>query len=103
MKILNTTIIAASMMLAAGPSLAGDADAGQATFTSKGCSGCHGTGGAAPTPGNPKLAGQGAGAIKKALTDFKSGARKNPTMNAMAGMLSDTDVDNVSAYLGAQK
>ena len=103
MKILSILTISAVMALAAQPALAADADAGKAAFTSKGCAGCHGDGGAAPTPGNPKLAGKGAAAIKKALADFKSGARKNPTMNAMAGMLSDADVDNIAAYLGAQK
>jgi cytochrome c553 len=34
--------------------------------------------------------------------DFKSGKRQNPTMNAMASMLNDTDVENVAAYLSAQ-
>ena len=103
MKILNMTIIAVSMMASVSPALAGDADAGASTFSGKGCTGCHGAGGAAPTPGNPKLAGKDAAFIKKALADFKSGARKNPTMNAMAGMLSDSDVANVAAYIGAQK
>lgn len=103
MKILNLTIIAISMMAVAGPLQAGDADAGQAAFSSKGCAGCHGAGGSAPTPGNPKLSGKGADFTRKALADFKSGTRKNPTMNAMAGMLSDADVDNIATYIGAQK
>lgn len=103
MKILHTAIIAASMMLAASPAIAGDAGAGEAAYNSKGCSGCHGGAGKSVIPTNPVLAGKGADFIKKQLTDFKSGARKNPTMNAMAAMLSDSDVDNVAAYLGAQK
>ena len=100
---LNILMIVASMALATSPALAGDADAGKTAFTSKGCTGCHGDGGAAPTPGNPKLTGKGAAAIKKALADFKTGTRKNPTMNAMAAMLSDADVDNVATYIGSQK
>jgi len=103
MKILNMTIVAAAMLATATPSLAGDASAGESTFNGKGCTGCHGTGGAAPIPPNPKLSGKGEAVIKKALTDFKSGARKNPTMNAMAGMLSDSDIANVADYLGKQK
>lgn len=103
MKIFSTAIITASMMLVAVPAIAADADAGASAYNSKGCSGCHGTGGKSQIPANPVLAGKDAAFLKKQLTDFKSGTRKNPTMNAMAAMLSDTDVDNVAAYLSAQK
>jgi len=103
MKILHTAIIATSMMLAAGPAVAGDAAAGKAAYTSKGCLGCHGPNGRNENPRYPILAGQHAAYIKKNLGDFKSGARKDPTMNAMSAMLSDTDVDNIAAYLSAQK
>ncbi|RLA45282.1 MAG: cytochrome c [Gammaproteobacteria bacterium] len=102
MRILNAMIVAASLTIAASPALAGDADAGKTTFDTKGCAGCHGAGGAAPTEGNPKLAGNDAATIKKALTDFKSGARSNPVMNGMAAMLNDAEIDNVAAYIGAQ-
>ena len=103
MKIINTALIAATMMFAATPAVAGDAAAGEAAFNSKGCSGCHGAGGHSQIPGNPVLAGKGAAYIKEKLAGYKSGTIKNPTMNAMAGMLSDADIDNVAAYLGAQK
>ncbi len=102
MKIVNTAIIAISMM-AAAPAMAGDAGAGEAAYNGKGCSGCHGAGGNSQIPTYPKLSGKGADVIAKALTDFKSGARKEPTMNAMAAGLSDADVANIAAYLGAQK
>ena len=102
MRILNVMIVAATLAIATSPALAGDADAGKSTFATKGCAGCHGAGGAAPTEGNPKLVGKDAATIKTALTDFKSGARSNPVMNGMAAMLSDTDIDNVAAYLGSQ-
>jgi len=106
MKIINTAILGVSMMLAGAPAVAGDAAAGESAFTSKGCTGCHGAGGAAPiksTPPTPVLAGKGSAFVKKQLTDFKSGARKSATMNAMAGMLSDADIDNVAAYLDTKK
>jgi cytochrome c553 len=107
MKIINTAIIGISMMLAAVPAVAGDAAAGKSAFSSKGCAGCHGADGGTPMmkmdPPIPKLAGKDAAFVKKQLTDFKSGARKSATMNAMAGMLSDADIDNVAAYLGTQK
>jgi len=103
MKISHTAIIAVSMMLSATPAVAGDAAAGKATYTSKGCTGCHGATGRNENPLYPILAGQHAAYIKKNLNDFKSGARKDPTMNAMSGMLSDADIDNVAAYLSTQK
>lgn len=103
MKMFHTAIIAACMTLSAAPAVAGDVAAGEAAYNSKGCSGCHGAGGHSQIPANPVLSGKGADYIKKQLADFKSGARQNATMNAMAAMLSDADVDNVSAYLGAQK
>ena len=40
MKLTPTTLIAVSMMLAAAPAAAADTAAGQAAYTSKGCSGC---------------------------------------------------------------
>ena len=102
MKIVNTIIIAAALTVSASPSFAGDAAAGKTAFSTKGCSGCHGAGGAAPTAGTPKLAGKDAASIQQALSDFKSGTRSSPVMNGMAGMLSDTDIANIAAYFGAQ-
>lgn len=103
MKIVYSAIVAAAMMAATNPVLAGDAAAGEAAYNGKGCSGCHGAGGRSQVPSNPALNGKSADYIKKALSDYKSGAKQNATMNAMAAMLSDADVDNVAAYLGAQK
>jgi len=103
MRISHTAIIAVSMMLSAIPAVAGDIAAGKATFNSKGCTGCHGIGGHSQLPANPVLAGKGADFIRQQLTDFRSGVRQNPTMNAMAGMLSKTDIANIAAYLGTQK
>ena len=107
MKILHTAVIAATLMLSTSAAVAGDAGAGKSAFSSKGCAGCHGADGGTPMmkmdPPIPKLSGKDAAFIKKQLTDFKTGTRKSATMNAMAGMLSDADIDNVAAYLGTQK
>ena len=46
----------------------------------------------------PKLGGQGAAYIVKALHDYKSGARKHPTMIGVAAGLSDQDMDALAAY-----
>jgi cytochrome c553 len=68
------------------------------------CAGCHGAdgnGGADPTW--PKLAGQDADYVAKQLADFKSGARKNPIMQGMAGGLSAQDMQDIGAYYASLK
>jgi len=50
------------------------------------CSACHGATGKSMIPIYPNLAGQQAAYIVKQLKDFQSGARKDPTMSAMAGL-----------------
>lgn len=106
MKLINTALITTALMMTMSSAQAADVNAGKSAFNGKGCIGCHGAGGGSPVttnPPTPSLAGKDAAFIKKQLVDFKSGARKSATMNAMAPMLSDADVDNVAAYLSAQK
>lgn len=72
------------------------------------CSGCHGPTGIstmAPVPGTivPHLAGQHADYIVKALGDYRSGARQNPTMAGMAAGLTDEDIAGLSAYYASQE
>lgn len=63
------------------------------------CAACHGQDGKSPVDlSYPKLAGQHADYLEKALNDYKSGARKNPIMGGMAKPLSKADIQNVSAY-----
>ncbi len=76
-----------------------DAAAGQSTYAAKGCIGCHGAGGVSVVATNPSLKGQNGNFIRQNLTDFRSGARKNPVMNAMAAGLSDADINNIADYI----
>src|SRR5205814_2294961 len=46
----------------------------------------------------PMIAGQGAKYLETALGEYKSGARKHPTMKAIAASLSDQDMADLSAY-----
>ena len=72
------------------------------------CSSCHGADGNAIGNAFPKLAGQHAAYLAKELHNFKvqSGAtqptRYNPIMNGIAAALSDTDIQNVSAFYTTQ-
>jgi cytochrome c553 len=64
------------------------------------CLGCHGTSG----EGNgefPRLAGQHPDYLAKQLADYKSGARKNDAMKAIAGNLSDEDMKALAAFFGS--
>jgi cytochrome c553 len=102
---MKKTVFAAVIVLvgAFGSAIAaGDPAAGKAKFAI--CAGCHGPTGA----GNealkyPKLAGRDAAFVSEQLRAFKSGARDNATMKAMTAGLSETDMDNLAAYVATLK
>lgn len=80
-----------------------DVAKGQSTYAAKGCIGCHGAAGKSVVPIYPSLVGQSADFVRKSLTDFRSGARKNPVMNGMAAGLKDEDINNLADYIGSLK
>jgi cytochrome c553 len=82
------------------PVLAADKAAGEQK--SEHCAGCHGVGGKSSNAQFPNLAAQQESYIVAQLKAFKSGNRKNPTMEAMAGHLSDADIDDLAAYFSSQ-
>ncbi|GGN35693.1 c-type cytochrome [Deinococcus daejeonensis] len=79
---------AAATTLKAGPA---DFTRGEAIAAS--CSGCHG-----PTGRAPVLKGEPAVQIQNALLAFRSGTRRNGTMQGVAGRLSDQDIADVAAF-----
>jgi len=96
-----------SSMLLAGLTLAqaqdappGNAAAGEKKASM--CIGCHGIKGyQASFPEVhkvPMISGQNAKYITAALTAYKKGERKHPTMRAVAGSLSDQDIADLSAF-----
>ncbi len=66
------------------------------------CLGCHGNG-ARGNGAVPRLAGQQPAYLSKQLHDFKSGARKGGPMQAMVANLSDSQIEQLAAYLGSLK
>lgn len=66
------------------------------------CEGCHGIAGwriAYPEVYHvPKIGGQHAKYIVQALHEYKNGDRSNPSMRAIAGSLSDEDMENLAAF-----
>lgn len=51
----------------------------------------------------PKIGGQSAKYIEAALQAYKKGERKHPSMNGIAGSMSDQDIADVAAYYSQQK
>jgi cytochrome c553 len=96
------TIVAAALVFAlAGAAQAADVDAGRKIGEAQ-CAACHGKDGKSPIdPTYPKIAGQYADYMAKALLDYQTGARKNPIMAGIAKPLSKKDIEDVSAYFGA--
>lgn len=85
---------------AAGP---GNAAAGREKATTV-CAACHGSdGNKALDPSYPRLGGQYADYLDKALRDYRAGKRKNPVMMAQAQTLTDKEIADLSAYFAAQK
>ena len=101
-KFASTVLAPAALEFAAGAAeqrLQRKAD--HATNVSM-CIGCHGIAGyktAYPVVYQvPKIAGQQAEYIVKALQAYKSGARKHPSMRGIAASLSDEDMAELAAY-----
>ncbi len=101
MKFLSTLLV--TFALAVSGSALADTATGQSTYAARGCIGCHGFDGKSILPAYPSLVGRDAAFVKKNLSDFRSGTRQNPTMNAMAAGLSDSDIDNLADYIDSLK
>lgn len=67
------------------------------------CVACHGTDGVAIVAMYPTLAGQHEDYLERSIAEYKTGARKNPVMAAMAAPLKDADVDVISQFYSELK
>jgi cytochrome c553 len=95
--LLPATFGLAALAAVALPAAAADIDAGRKAAAP--CAACHGNDGKSPTdPNAPKLAGQYADYLRKALRDYQTGARKNAVMAGLAKPLSKQDIENLAAY-----
>jgi cytochrome c len=80
-----STLLAASLLLGAGPTMALD---GAQLYMTKTCFSCHGKDAKTPImPTYPKLAGQNAEYALQQMKDIKSGARANSMSAAMKGVM----------------
>jgi cytochrome c553 len=93
-------LISCAALLASGTALAGNPEAGKAK--SKPCAACHGPDGNSAAPDFPRLAGQNEDYLVKALSDYKSGERKNAIMAPQAANLSKRDIADLAAFYARQ-
>ena len=89
---------------AAPKPLVGNADTGRTlTYTCQGCHGIVGYKNAYPSFKVPKIGGQSADYLANALTEYRNGNRKHPTMQAQAQSFSEQDIADIAAFLSTVK
>lgn len=94
-------LVLAALGTSAYAAPAGDAKAGEQK--AQACQACHGADGNKTIDGTyPKLAGQYADYLAKALTDYKTGARKNAIMAGFATPLSAQDIADLAAFYASK-
>ena len=78
----------------------GDAARGkQLTYTCRGCHGVTGYMNAYPNYHVPRIGGQSQVYLFNALTEYRKGTRKHPTMQAQSQGFSEQDIADIAAYL----
>ena len=85
----------------AGSGSAGNAAEGQRKSTT--CHACHGPSGESLQPIYPDLGGQHQNYLSKSLRGFRDGNRQNAIMSGFAAALSDTDIEDISAWYASQQ
>ena len=101
MKTMLTLVSCALFINVANVAVAADVAAGAAKAKEI-CSACHGVDGNSTDVNNPRLAGQHADYLAKALRDYKSGERNNAIMKGFAAALSKKDIENLAEYFSSQ-
>lgn len=101
MKLKNLLQILAISLLLPATAYAGDVAKGKQLSAT--CAACHGADGNSTIPTNPRLAGQYESYLVQALSDYRSGARKNAIMGGFATDLSDQDIKDLAAYFSSQQ
>ncbi len=101
-SMLTVALVAGSVCFATTALAKGDPAQGRLDVYS--CHGCHGITGyesVYPEYHVPRIAGQNEQYIIDALNEYKSGARKYPTMNAQASSLTEQQIEDIAAYLSS--
>lgn len=103
LSICAVVVASATLFPAHADEIKGDSKAGETKIAM--CIGCHGiVGYQASFPQVhkvPKISGQGEQYVVAALTAYKKGERKHPTMRGIADSLSDQDIADIATYYAA--
>ena len=93
-----------SVVAAAAPSFAQDAQALNLRALAATCANCHGTQGqAVPNAAVPGLAGQPASYLVEQMKAFKAGTRQATVMHQIAKGYSEAQIESIAAYYAVQK
>ncbi|MDO9198823.1 cytochrome c [Rhodoferax sp.] len=84
------------------PAMAGDVAAGRVKAQTL-CQNCHGVDGIAVLPGAANLSGQKEDYLREQLRAYRAGGRQSPHMSVVAKMLTDADIENLSAWYSSIK
>lgn len=79
--------------------MSADRNNGKSLYTQRGCNGCHGDLMGNQLPDYPTLSNRNALFISSELNKYRNNIRLDPTMNAMAAGLSDSDIEDIAAYI----
>lgn len=99
---VRTILVVAAASIAFGHAAIAAGDAAAGKEKSAVCQSCHGPDGNGPTPQFPKIGGQHAKYIVRALEDYKTGARQDPVMASFAVALSKKDREDLAAWYASQ-
>lgn len=102
MRALGIATLAASLAWSISASASGDPARGQVIADT--CMGCHGVAAyrnVYPSYHVPKLGGQNAAFMVEALTAYRRGDRKHPTMHVQAQLMTDQDIADLAAYFSS--
>jgi cytochrome c553 len=102
MKKIQWVALAVSMALPVAVLASGNVAEGQKKAET--CKACHGEGGLKPIqPDYPVIGGQHREYLVAALKQYKSGKRKNASMNGFAAALKPQDIEDLAAYFASQQ
>jgi len=90
-----------NLVFAEAAAPAGDALAGKTKADA--CAVCHGSGGVSRNLPGPSLAGQNATYFVNAVKEYRTGARNDPMMSAVAQGIKDEDAGDLAAYFTGLK
>ncbi|MGH8038188.1 MAG: c-type cytochrome [Stenotrophomonas sp.] len=89
---------------AAPAALVGNADNGRTlAYTCQGCHGITGYKNAYPSYRVPKIGGQTQQYLSQALSEYRQGKRRHPTMQAQSMSFSEQEIADLAVYLSTVK